>query len=77
MAGEEAASPREEDSDAEGGDAVEWEEVGAAVSEVQCSVSEVGGSFPEVQCSVVEVHCSFLEVHCGKREQLPQSASPH
>lgn len=75
--GEEAASLREEGSDAEVGDAVAWEEVGAAVLEVQNSILEVGGSFLEVQCSVLEVHCSFVEVQYGEREQLPPSASPH
>lgn len=76
-AGEEAASPREEDSDADGEDAVEGEEVGAAVSGVQYSVLEVHGSFLEVQYSVLGVHCSFLEVQHNEREQLPSSASPH
>lgn len=61
-AGEEAASPREEDSDAGGEDAVEGEEVGAAVE--------------GVQYYALEVHRSFLEVQYSEREQLPSSASP-
>lgn len=64
-AGEEAASPREEDSDAEGEDAAEREAVGAAVLEVQCSVLEVGGSFLEARCSVVEVQGSMAEAQCS------------
>lgn len=84
-AGEEAASPREEDSDAEGEDAAEGEEVCDAVLEVQYSVLEVRGSFLlefhrsflEVQCGVLEVHRSFVEIQCGERERLPTSASPH
>lgn len=62
-AGEEAASRREEDSDAEGEDTVQGEEVGAAVSEVQYSVLDVQYSVSEVQYS--------------KRGWLPQLASPH
>lgn len=76
-AGEEAASLREEDCDAEGGDAAAREEVGAAVLEVQYSILEVGESFLEVQCSVLEVHYSFVEVWYVEREQLPPLASPH
>lgn len=76
-AGGEAASPREEDSDAGGGDDVEGEEVGPAVLEVQYSVLEVLCGFLEVQCIVTEVHCSSLEVQYSEREQLPLSASPH
>ncbi len=62
-AGEEAASPREEDSDADEEDAVEGEEAGAAVSVVQYSALEARGS--------------FLEVQYSEREQLPSLASPH
>lgn len=69
-AGEEAASPREEDSDADGEEAVKGEGVCAAVLEVQHSVLEVRGGFLVVPCSV-------LEVQCSEREQLPPSASPH
>lgn len=51
MAGEEAASLREEDSDAGGEDIVLEEEVGAAVLEAQYSVSEVQHSVSKVQYS--------------------------
>lgn len=75
-AGEEAASLREEDSDGNGEDAVEGEEVCAAVLEVRCTVFEVHGSFLEVHCCVLEIRCS-LEVQCSEGGRIPSSASPH